>query len=151
MEARLEASPKKSLRLLVLQCGLAEYIARIGTNFLKLQPYKATVVHSLLPIDCEARVRHCRWFQESVIIVLLDSERRFFSDDGWYILSGYLNSQNNRYWSTENPHALHEVSLHDLKVGFWAEISAWKTVQTASSHSQFQTLCLIDCHPSSVN
>jgi hypothetical protein len=32
----LEASPKKLLYLLALQCGLAEYTAHIGTKFLKL-------------------------------------------------------------------------------------------------------------------
>jgi hypothetical protein len=55
MEGRLEASPKKSVRLLALQCGLAECTAPIGTNFLKLQTYKTTVVHSLLLTDYEAK------------------------------------------------------------------------------------------------
>lgn len=38
----------------------------------------------------------------------------------------YVNSHNNRYWSTENPHVVHEVPLHNLKVGVWSEISAWR-------------------------
>jgi hypothetical protein len=38
----------------------------------------------------------------------------FYSDEARHTLSGYVNSQNNRYWSTENPHAVHVASLHDL-------------------------------------
>jgi hypothetical protein len=33
------------------------------------------------------------------------------------MLNGYVNGQNNRYWGTENPHALHEVPWQDVKVG----------------------------------
>jgi hypothetical protein len=72
-----------------------------------------------LPPDCEARIQYCRWFQELVFNGLHDQELTFYSDEAWYTLSGYVNSQNNRYWSTENPHAVHEVPLHDLKVGVW--------------------------------
>jgi hypothetical protein len=53
---------------------------------------------------------------------LLDPELMLYSDEVW--LSGYVNSQNNRYWSTENPHAVHKVPLHDLNVTVWFAISA---------------------------
>jgi hypothetical protein len=51
-----------------------------------------------------------------VLNVLLDPELTFYSDKAWFNVSGYINSQNSTYWSTENPHAVHEVPLHDLKV-----------------------------------
>jgi hypothetical protein len=41
----------------------------------------------------------------------------FYSDEAWFNLSGYIGSQNNRYWSKENPYVAHEVQMHDLKVG----------------------------------
>jgi hypothetical protein len=37
---QLEASPKKSLCLLALQCGLAKSTAHVGRMLLKLWPYK---------------------------------------------------------------------------------------------------------------
>jgi hypothetical protein len=37
---------------------------------------------------------------------LLDPKLTFFTDEANFNLSGYVNSQNNRYWSSENPHAL---------------------------------------------
>jgi hypothetical protein len=80
---RLEASPKKSLRLLTLQCWLAECAVHIGTKVLKLRPYKAAVVHSLLPPDCEVRMRYCKWFQESIFKGLFDPELTFYSDEAW--------------------------------------------------------------------
>jgi hypothetical protein len=100
----------------------AECTARNGTKILNLWPYKTTVVHSLLPPDSEARIRYCRWFQESVFKGLLDSELTSYSDEAWYTLSGYVNSQNNRYWTIENPYTIHEMSLHDLNLGFGVQL-----------------------------
>ena len=47
----------------------------------------------------------------------------FFSDEAWFLLSGYVNSQNSRVWSAENPHTILESPLHDVKVGAWCAIS----------------------------
>jgi hypothetical protein len=52
---RLEANPKKLLRLSVLQCGLSKSRAHTDTKLLKkLWPYRTTVV----PPDCEVRIRY---------------------------------------------------------------------------------------------
>ncbi|KAJ4437284.1 hypothetical protein ANN_17422 [Periplaneta americana] len=40
-----------------------------------------------------------------------------FTDEAWFHLHGHVIMQNNRYWSTENPHLIHETPLHDEKVG----------------------------------
>jgi hypothetical protein len=50
-------------------------------------------------------------------------EKTFFSDESWFHLSGYVNSQNMRMWSGENPHYYIEVPLHSQKIGVWAAIS----------------------------
>jgi hypothetical protein len=59
-----------------------------------------------------------------VINGLLDPELTFYSDEAWFTLSGYINSQNDRYWFTENPHAVHKVLVHDEKLRGWCAISA---------------------------
>jgi hypothetical protein len=79
-----------------------------------------------LPPDCEARIRYSGWFKESVFKRLIDPELTFYTDKAWFTLCAYINSQNNRHWSTENPDALHEVPLHDLKLGIWCAISVQK-------------------------
>jgi hypothetical protein len=45
IKAQLEANPKKSLHLLSPQCGLAECKAQTDSKFLKLLPYKTTVIY----------------------------------------------------------------------------------------------------------
>jgi hypothetical protein len=42
--------------------------------------------------------------------------------------------QNNRYWSTENPLAVRDVSLHGLKVGVWCAVSAQRIIGPAFFH-----------------
>jgi hypothetical protein len=61
----------------------------------------------------------------------------FCSDEAWYTLNGYVSSQNNRYWSTENPHDVHGVPVLDLKVGILCAVGARKTVQLVSFHETF--------------
>jgi hypothetical protein len=41
----------------------------------------------------------------------------FFMGEAWFYLSGYINCQNSRIWSAENPHALHVNPLHLSKIG----------------------------------
>jgi hypothetical protein len=48
----------------------------------------------------------------------------FFSDEAWFHLQGYINMQNNHYWSSQNPHLTHEVLLPPVKVGVWYAVSA---------------------------
>lgn len=38
-------------------------------------------------------------------------------------MSGYIDSQNSRTCSAENPHALHENPLHSSKIGAWFVVS----------------------------
>jgi hypothetical protein len=33
------------------------------------------------------------------------------------LMDKYMNTKNNLQWSRQNPHLLHEISLHDMKVG----------------------------------
>jgi hypothetical protein len=38
-------------------------------------------------------------------------------------ISGYVNKQNCRYWTPENPRQLHERPLHSQKVTVWCAVS----------------------------
>ena len=47
----------------------------------------------------------------------------FFSDEAWFNLNGNVNSQNCRFWSANNPHLIHDIPLHQEKIGVWAAMT----------------------------
>jgi hypothetical protein len=65
--------------------------------------YKITVVQKLQPADYLSRVEYCSWFQNHLNYDHL-LNISFFSDEAWFHLSGYVNSQNFRIWRAQNPH-----------------------------------------------
>jgi hypothetical protein len=48
--ARLEHTPRKSLKRLAQETGVSKSGARSATQLLKLRPYKATVIHTFQPM-----------------------------------------------------------------------------------------------------
>ncbi|PRD26096.1 UNVERIFIED_CONTAM: hypothetical protein NCL1_39058 [Trichonephila clavipes] len=44
------------------------------------------------------------------------------SDETWFHLSGYVNSQNDRFCTQENPHNYHHKPMHDQKVKVWCAV-----------------------------
>ena len=48
----------------------------------------------------------------------------WMSDEAHFHLSGYVNKQNFRYWSDNNPRRLHERPLYSEKVTVWCAISS---------------------------
>jgi hypothetical protein len=95
-----------------------------ATKLLKLRPSKTTVIHALLLRDPPNRVYFCSWLLQSVVEGNIYPQLTFFSDDAWFHLKGYINTQNNRYWISQNPHLTHEDLLHPVKVGVWCALSA---------------------------
>jgi hypothetical protein len=89
---------------------------------LDLRPYKIMAVQELLPRDFGIRVEYCQWFLNH-----LNNNNTldltFFTDETWFHLSGYINKQNMRIWSAENPHEFVETPLHPKKIGIWLAVS----------------------------
>jgi hypothetical protein len=102
---------------------------RILRKKLKLLPYRVSVVLQLKERDHQSRVDYCTWFQNFPVEEgeeILDVT--FFTDEARSHLSEYLNSQNARLWSSENPHEFKEMALHDQKVGVWCAISRMRII-----------------------
>lgn len=118
----IEDNPRTSIRSLSQQTQLSYGTCQaILKKDLHLHPYRLTSVHELLPVDPPVRLQFCEWFLNT-----LDNddmlETTFFSDEAWFHLSGYVNSQNMRMWCAENPHFFTEAPLHPQKVGVWAAV-----------------------------
>jgi hypothetical protein len=56
-------------------------------------------------------------FCKLYMTVFLTQNLTFFTDEAWFHLSGYINAQNNRYWSSINPRQTFEMPIHDQKIG----------------------------------
>jgi len=116
-------SPKKSIRKLSQQVGVSYDTAHAALKkSLRPHPHKITAVHELKSGDSAKRVAYCKWFLD-----FLDREGEeilnvtFFTDEAYFHLSGYINSQNSPAWCEHNPHAFYESPLHDEKIVFGLE------------------------------
>ena len=124
ISAAMAISPHKSLRRLSGQSGVSYGTAHTAVRkALKMFPYKIRVVQALMDGDLVKRVTYCRWFMEHVTPDGEELDDWYWSDEAWFHLDGYVNSQNSRYWLTDNPHVLHESPLHAQKLGVWCAMS----------------------------
>jgi hypothetical protein len=101
-EARLEHILRKSLKCPVQHTGVPKSSARTKTKLLgpmKQQKY----THALWPRNPASKVLLCSWFLQSVVEGEIDLQLAFFSDEAWFHLHGYINTQNDHYWSSWSP------------------------------------------------
>lgn len=128
IQQRITRSPKKSIRRLAQQAGVSRTTCHRVLKSLKMRPYRVTCVQELKQPDKAKRIHYCRWLLSMIEEELLDPLLYFMSDEAWFHLSGYVNSQNTRHWSCENPHIIYEAPLHDQKIGVWCAVSGTRIV-----------------------
>jgi hypothetical protein len=116
--------PHKSLLKLSAQMGISLGSAHTAARkMLKFYPYQMQDFHELIPGDYAKRVNYCRWFKNLIRGNIGVLDQVLFTDEAWFHLSGYVNSQNYRIWRTETPHNYTETALHPQKIGVWYAIS----------------------------
>ena len=125
---RLLRSPHKSLRRLSQETGYSLTMCQRAAKHAKLRQYRMTAVHELKEPDKIKRVRYCNWLLHVVERDPDILKVTWFTDEAWFHLSGYVNSQNTRVWASENPHVFHESPLHSEKVGVWCAISGERII-----------------------
>jgi hypothetical protein len=127
--ARVEHTPRKSLKRLVLETGVSVSSARRATQLLKRIPCKTPVTHARLAAARSSQQgSFFSRFRQSVVEGEIDPQLMFFSDEAWFHLQRCENTQNNRYRSSQNPHITHEVSLQPVKVCVWYTVNARRIV-----------------------
>jgi hypothetical protein len=129
---QLLASPRKSLRVLSQETGLSTSTCKRAAKKAGLHAYWFKVVQEVKQLAYDKRMTYCRWFQTFIDENPGILDYTWFSDEAWFLLSGYVNSQNTRLWGSENPHALFEEPLHSQKVGVFLRNSSSLYVQCAT-------------------
>ncbi len=116
------ATPSLSSRRVAQQVGLSHTSTyREMRSF--AYPYKICVQQELKEADSPRRIEFCNWLLHYVRNTRTVLDYVYFSDEAWFHLDGFVNAQNYRVWSAENPHCFRTTSLHPLKIGVWAAIS----------------------------
>jgi hypothetical protein len=71
-----------------------------------------------VPISSSSSAATVRYGCKNSILLLVEVfhvlDNLLFSDEAWLCLSGYINSQNSRLWTAENPCTVRETPLHSL-------------------------------------
>lgn len=118
-------SPTRSARRQAISLGISNRsVRRILHNDLNHHPYKIQLVHAMNNADHVSRLAFCN----QLLAMMNDNaeliNNLWMSDEAHFHLSGFVNKQNFRYWSSENPQRIHEKPLHSLKVTVWCAMSS---------------------------
>jgi hypothetical protein len=54
----------------------------------------------------------------------IDHNLTSLSDEAWFHLHRQVTSKNNQHLSSVNPYLIHDITLHDVKVGVWCVMNA---------------------------
>lgn len=120
VNAAVRQNPHRSIRKHAFALHLnRSSVQRILKKDLHYHPYKIQLVQALKNDDYRIRLNFATLMQD-----FNDFDNILFSDEAHFHLDGYVNKQNCRYWSAENPREKHEVALHTPKVTVWAAMSS---------------------------
>lgn len=126
---RVTENPNISVRKLAASLpGTSKSSVHRTFHDLKLRAYRVSVRQELKLIDHHRRREFCAWFLRLIRPGIDILNYVFFSDEAWVHLDGYVNSQNYRLWTSENPNAFIEKGLHPVKIGIWCAISRQRIV-----------------------
>ena len=120
-----QRSPRRSAKRHSITLGLSRAtLGRILHKDLKFHPYKIQITHHLHEGDNVKRLQFCEKMQELIAENPNFLATVIMSDESNFHLSGYVNKQNFRFWSSQNPRETHSVPLHSEKVVVWCAVTA---------------------------
>jgi hypothetical protein len=112
----MEMSPRKSSHQLGQECGISKISVLRDLKGFRFHSYKMLVFQKLIPADPVVCINFCRWMLQSAHDEIIDPMLLSISGEAVFYLSGFLNAQNT-HWDTENSDTVHEVPLHEKRVG----------------------------------
>lgn len=121
----VEEDPSVSIRHRAQQLAICYSTLRnILRKDLRLYPYKIQLVQELKRLDYRKRLDFVEWAQDKITRDPAFAGKIFFSDEAHFWLCGFVNKQNCRIWSNENPKEFVGVPLHPQKLTVWCAIWA---------------------------
>lgn len=125
VEASVEENDNLSIRRRAQQIGLCpSTLWKILRKDLGLVPYKIQLVQELKPHDHRLRREFSDWSLNQLNEDPFFYRKILFSDEAHFWLNGYVNKQNCRIWSKDNPHAVQELPMHPDKCTVWCGLWA---------------------------
>jgi hypothetical protein len=97
--AMLQHTSQKSLKHLAQEARISKCSAATAMKLLKTSVAQSNSHSFLQPHDQASRIHFGNWFCSLFIMVTMT----------------YVSSQNDRYWSSVNPHSIHEVKFNLFK------------------------------------
>uniref|UniRef100_A0A1L8EI80 Putative transposable element n=3 Tax=Haematobia irritans TaxID=7368 RepID=A0A1L8EI80_HAEIR len=114
-----------SIRRRSQQLGLCYSTSwKILRENLGVKQYKIQLVQELKPNDLPQRRIFSEWALEKLAENPLFYRQILFSDEAHFWLNGYVNKQNCRIWSEEQPEAVQELPMHPEKCTVWCGLYA---------------------------
>lgn len=122
-----EANPRGTIKTASQHENISQKtVHRILKKKLSMHPYKIQNVQLLSQPAIRNRLESAH-----IMLDLVNDEQQpdilndiWFSDEAHFYLTGYCNKQNQRMWSTENPHSLNESPLFPKRITIWAALSS---------------------------
>jgi len=116
------SSKRNAIALIMSDCT----VRRILHKDLNFHPYKTVMVQTIRDQDTVNRKNVCEVLLNALYSD--DLNHVLITDKANFHLCGNVNSQNCRYWSTENPHALRQKPLHSEKVTVWCGVASFVVI-----------------------
>lgn len=125
VERSVEEDPNQSIRHRAQELDMCpSTLWKILRKDLGLRAYKIQLVQELKPHDHLARRSFGEWAQNKIAVDPDFHKRILFSDEAHFWLNGYVNKQNCRIWSEDNPQVYVETPLHPEKLTVWCALWA---------------------------
>jgi hypothetical protein len=116
------SAKRNAIALIMSDCT----VRRILHKDLNFHPYKTVMVQTIRDQDTVNRKNVCEVLLNALYSD--DLNHVLITDKANFHLCGNVNSQNCRYWSTENPRALRQKPLHSEKVTVWCGVASFGVI-----------------------
>ncbi|GBM23410.1 hypothetical protein AVEN_138650-1 [Araneus ventricosus] len=92
---------------------------KILRNILQCYPFKITHIQELVPADLPKREAFTLQFLARMEVDNAWTWEILWTDEAHFHLQGFVNTQNCRIWTRENPFQIQPLPLHSQKVTVW--------------------------------